>query len=303
MFVHRLLRAFLSAAFSLYIIYLVKNDALQYYIAPKMEIFVKLSAIALMLVAVVQLYSAFANLRSRASQPDCDCHHPPSPSLFKNAMTYGLLLSPLVLGYFLPDLALGSDMVDKKGIVLSRSQPAPSDSLDSAPTEPEAIAESSEPTEEQGRDSFLTGDLYEDQYAGMAAMLMQQDPIVVQEATFLENITTIDLFMHRFVGKSIQVEGFVYRPEELGSNEFVIARMAMDCCSADATPYGFLVESADASGFAEDSWARVTGTIRTVSWDGFDIVKIVAETVVPIEAPDTPYVYPNYEVLDEVQIP
>jgi uncharacterized repeat protein (TIGR03943 family) len=302
MFVHRLFRAFLSAAFAFYIVYLVRNDALHYYIAPKMELFVKLSAIALMLFAVVQTVSAFANLRARQSEV-CDCHHPPSPSLFKNAATYGLLLSPLLFGYLLPDLALGSDLVDKKGIVLSRSQPESAANVARAEPEPEAAAVPDEMTEAQLRDSFLTGDLYEDQYAGMAASLMLQDPILVKEDAFLEIITAIDLFMQRFAGKTIQVEGFVYRPEGIGPNEFVVARMAMDCCSADATPYGFLVERADASAFAEDTWVRVTGAIGIVPWDGFDIVKIEADSLEAIDSPDTPYVYPNYEVLDEAQIP
>ncbi|HZG78800.1 MAG TPA: TIGR03943 family protein [Paenibacillus sp.] len=304
MFVHRLLRAFLSAAFAFYIVYLVKNDALQYYIAPKMELYVKLSAIALMLFAVVQTVSAFAYLRAR--QPEaCDCHHPPSPSLLKNAATYGVLLSPLLFGYLLPDLALGSDLVDKKGIVLSRSQPdsAAADSRAEPEPEPKAAADSNGMTEAQLRDSFLTGDLYEDQYAGMAASLMLQDPILVRDDAFLEIITAIDLFMHRFAGKTIQVEGFVYRPEGIAPNEFVVARMAMDCCSADATPYGFLVESANAPAFAEDTWVRVTGKIGTVEWDGFDIVKIEADSAEAIDSPDTPYVYPNYEAIDEAQIP
>jgi len=302
MVIHRLLRAFISAGFSAYIIYLVKSDALQFYIAPRMEIFVKLSAVVLALFAVVQLFSAFVFRSGR--QADCGCDHPPSPSLVRNAIAYGLLLSPLVLGYFLPDIALGSELVDKKGIVLSRSEPRTSDSVAAPSPEraPFAQSESESLSDEELRNTFITGDLYEDQYAGLAVALMKQDPMIVSEESFLEIITTIDLFMDRFVGKRVQIEGFVYRAEEMSPDEFVVARMAMDCCSADATPYGFLVQSDSASLLAEDTWIRVAGTVRTTDWDGFEIVKLESAEIENIESPATPYVYPNYEALEEVAL-
>ncbi|TLS52363.1 TIGR03943 family protein [Paenibacillus antri] len=298
MTIHRLLRAFVAAGFSTYIIYLVKVDALQYYIAPRMEIFVKLSAIVLMMFAVVQAFSMFVGARGR--HVDCGCDHPPSPSLWRNALTYGLLFSPLVLGYFLPDLALGSDLVDKKGIVLSRSEPGtPAIPREETPVRT-PLPSSESLQDDQLLRSFQTGDLYEDQYASLAVRLMKQDPMVVREDAYLEIITAIDLFLNRFVGKSVQIEGFAYRTEEMAADEFVVARMAMDCCSADATPYGFLVQSQEASRFAEDTWIRVTGTIGTADWGGVEIVKIEAAEVAGIDSPETPYVYPNYEALDEL---
>ncbi|WP_309119449.1 TIGR03943 family putative permease subunit [Paenibacillus sp.] len=297
MAIHQLFRALVSAGFSTYIIYLVKIDALQYYIAPRMEIYVKLSAIVLMMFAVVQVFAMFAGARGR--RVDCGCEHPPSSSAWRNAITYVLLFSPLAFGYFLPDLALGSDLVDKKGIVLSRSEPVTPAAPREATPARTPVSEPEPLQDEQLLQTFLTGDLYEDQYASMAVRLIKQDPMIVREDAYLEMITAIDLFMNRFVGKRVQIEGFVYRTEEMAADEFVVARMAMDCCSADATPYGFLVQSQGASRFAEDTWIRVTGTIGTADWGGVEIVKIEAAEVADIDSPETPYVYPNYEALDE----
>ncbi|HZG86868.1 TIGR03943 family putative permease subunit [Paenibacillus sp.] len=294
---HRLLRAGVSAGFSFYIVYLVKNDLLHLYIAPKMELYVKLSAVVFVMFAVFQLYSAFATLRG---QPlDCGCGHPPSKSFWRNTAAYGLLIAPLLMGYFLPDSALGSALVDKKGIVLSANNAAGAKSAASsapAPSPEQAGAMS----DEQLLASFQTGELYEDQYAPLAVQLIQQDPIVVRDDAFLEITTTIDLFSDRFVGKRVQIEGFVYRNEDMAQDQLVIARMAMECCSADSTPYGFLIQYPKASTYADDTWLRVAGTLNTVDWDGYRISMIEADTIQPIEAPETPYVYPNYDALDIV---
>jgi len=296
---HRLLRAGVSAGFSLYIVYLVKNDLLQLYIAPRMELYVKLSAVVFMMFAVFQLFASFASLRG---QPlDCGCGHPPAKSFWPNAAAYGLLLAPLLMGYFLPDSALGSALVDKKGIVLSANNAAAKSKATEDPSREPAPEQAGAMNDEQLLASFQTGDLYEDQYAALAVQLIKQNPIVVRDDAFLEITTAIDLFSDRFVGKRVQIEGFVYRNEDMAQDQMVIARMAMECCSADSTPYGFLIQYPKASSYADDTWLRVAGTLNTVDWDGYRIAMLEADTIQPIEAPETPYVYPNYDALDIVK--
>jgi putative membrane protein len=105
--------------------------------------------------------------------------------------------------------------------------------------------------------------------------------------------------MKPFQGKSIEIGGFVYRQDEMTNTQFVVARLAMECCSADSTPYGFLVEWPEAVDLPEDSWVTVEGTIGTSHYGDMDIVMIQATSVEPMAMPETPYVYPNYDILDE----
>ncbi|WP_199614316.1 TIGR03943 family putative permease subunit [Paenibacillus alkalitolerans] len=299
MTLHYLIRAIISAGFSIYILYLVKNGLLQYYIAPRMELYVRIAAVGLIMIAVYQAFAAFAAVRGEAI--DCDCDHTPSPSILRNITAYGLLIAPLLFGYFLPDTALGSALAEKKGIVLSVGDSVSSQSKQAA--KPPAAAEQTlDPklaTDEKLKEMFLTGDAYTDQYANFAVSLYKQDTIVIEESSFLEASTAIDLFMDRFAGKKIQIEGFVYREDTMANDQFVVARMAMECCSADSTPYGFLVLSKSAAVYPEDSWVRVTGTINSTDWDGIQIVSIETGDIEKIPAPDTPYVYPNYDILDQ----
>lgn len=285
---HYLLRGALSAGFAGYIVYLVREDLLGYYIAPRMEPVVKLSAVALALIATYQLFAALWSMRGEP--PSCGCDHAPSKSNIRNTIAYLLFAAPLLLGYFAPDAVMGSNVVDKKGIVLTTG--------DSSGAPARSASDSGVPAAPGQGGLFYSDDLYARQYSAYAESLYAQNPIVIEDATYLESSTAIDLFMHAFEGKPVRIEGFVYRQDEMTDSQFVVARLAMECCTADATPYGFLVEWPEAAALEEDTWVTVTGTLRVVSYHGVEISSIVAQSVEKMASmPETPYVYPNYDIL------
>lgn len=292
-FAHYLLRAALSGGFALYIIHLVKSGKLMYYIAPRMETIVKLSAVALALIAIYLVFAALWALQGTA--PSCGCHHMPGKSPVKNTVAYSLLAAPLILGWFVPDAVMGSKVVDMKGIVLSKAPTSPAVSAPPGETvKPPSTAGDPQPV-------FISDDPFAAQYSKFAERLFAQDPIVIKEDTYLEAISAIDLFMEQFQGKAIEISGFVYRQEDMSDTQFVVARLAMECCSADATPYGFLVEWPEAKTLPEDTWVKVYAAISSSMFGGMEIVTLRASRVESIEAPETPYVYPNYDVLDNLQ--
>jgi putative membrane protein len=282
---HALLRAALTGGFSYYIYYLVKTDKLLYFIAPRMENIVKLSAVALALIAVYLCFAAVWALRGGISV-GCGCGHGPKKAPLRNTIAYALFAAPLLFGWFVPDSIMGSNVVDKKGIVLSSG------------TAVSGLRSLKEAPPEQGG-LFYAEDSYTKQYASFAEKLYLQNPIRIEEATYLEASTAIDLFMKPFQGKSIEIGGFVYRQDDMTPTQFVVARLAMDCCSADSTPYGFLVEWPEAGALPEDTWVTVEGTIGASRYGDMEIVTIQATAVEPMPMPATPYVYPNYDVLNE----
>lgn len=77
--VRHLVRAFIMAGFSYYISVLVKNGGIAYYIAPSMEIYVKLAAIALLVVAAYQGFLAVKTTwgETERAKSACECgdHH------------------------------------------------------------------------------------------------------------------------------------------------------------------------------------------------------------------------------------
>ena len=87
---HYFFRTLILLGFSSYIVILTKTDALQYYIAPRMMIYVKIASVVLYIIACFQGYMA---LRAYWGKPvACECEQPVSRSALRNTVAYGLLI-------------------------------------------------------------------------------------------------------------------------------------------------------------------------------------------------------------------
>ncbi|MCP1307408.1 TIGR03943 family putative permease subunit [Paenibacillus tyrfis] len=314
---HHALKTVILLGFAVYIAYLVKTDGILLYIAPRMVDYVKWSAVALYAVAAYQLYLTLRTWRGRAAAVcDCDHDHTPSRSLFKNVVVYGLFFFPLLLGFLLPDSTMGSSLAAKKGMNLSSASSVKKDSetaagsgtetgtgsapagtpagTDATPAAPSAQTPGTQAAAPADGELF-PADKFTQQYAKYAKQLYKSDLITVKEDLFIETLTSVDLYLDRFVGKKLQLTGFVYRQEEMKSNQFVVARFSIQCCSADAAPFGVLVEYDRANTLADDSWVTVTGTIQKTKLNDADIMVLKVEKVAKAEPAKAPYVYPNFD--------
>jgi putative membrane protein len=303
---HHMIKATILFGFAIYIVYLVKTDHILYYIAPRMVDYVKWSAVGLYAIAVYQVYQAIRSFWG--STATCDCDHTPSSSLLKNTVIYGLFCFPLLLGFMLPDASLGSSVAAKKGMNLSSSNnvkketaavqsPPPAPAATQAPSSSNAsgtgVSDSTTPSSGK-QDEMFPSDKFTKHYAAYAKELYQSGVISVKEDMYMETLTTVDLYLDRFVGKKLELTGFVYRQEGMKDNEFVVGRFTVHCCSADASPYGVLVQYGRANQFADDSWVTVTGTIQQTKFNDMDIMLLKVEKITKAEPASAQYVYPNF---------
>ncbi|ANE48128.1 hypothetical protein SY83_19610 [Paenibacillus swuensis] len=277
MLIHYGLRASILLGFALLIVFLTRSGDLILYIAPRMQLYVKLSAIAFFVAAVYQVYLILEN--SSAHSDDCHCEHPPSPSLLKNGITYTLFLLPLLLGYLLPDEAMNSAMVNKKGINLSSAPTT------NPPGEGIRIAETG---------LFPAEDPFTQIYADYAKTIYKHNVIEVKDELYIETLTTLDMFRKPFLGKTISITGFIYRAEGMKANEFAVSRFSVECCSADAAPYGMLADFPKASVLKDNEWVQVEGKLSESKLGEERILKINVTNIRRITAPASPYVYYNY---------
>ncbi|TVY06943.1 TIGR03943 family putative permease subunit [Paenibacillus cremeus] len=311
---HYLLRAGIMVGLSFYISHLVKSERLLYYIAPQMTIYVKIAAILLFLIAAYQVVLAFRSMGGFIAQA-CGCEHLPSRSTVMNVLIYTMFLCPLLLGFLLPDKVMGSDVASLKGMNLNAStvQKSPPSSAVAesnlpvaGPTAPApavvAVASTDKvsDSEDMKLKELFKSDKFTEVYAKLGMQLYKKDTIQVKEQGFMEILTAVDLYMDAFVGKKMEISGFVYREEGMPQNQFVVSRLAMSCCSADASPYGVLVESPIAKEFTKDTWVKLTGVIGKTTHDGNEIMKIDAKSIGKIKASDTPYVYPYTDEFDKL---
>ncbi|BBH20572.1 hypothetical protein Back11_19170 [Paenibacillus baekrokdamisoli] len=332
---HYILRAVIMLGLTFYIVHLVKTDSLLYYIAPRMMIYVKIAALLLFVVAV---YQGFLAVKSRfgENQEDCGCDHVPSRSIGVNMFIYSLFVFPLLLGFFLPDTVMGSDVASIKGMNLSATgmvktaaaaalksdnakknvsstvNPFSVTAGDSAlisPSTPAAdqgtMASTGSSTKSLGTplsaediklQEMFKPDEYTEDYSKLALKLYKKKaPITIKEEGFMELLTAVDLYMDNFVGKKMIVSGFIYREDDMAPNQFVVSRLAMQCCSADSSPYGVVVESNKSKDFPKDTWVTITGTIGKTVYNKNTIMKLDAVKIEKIKASKTPYVYPYFD--------
>lgn len=103
--------------------------------------------------------------------------------------------------------------------------------------------------------------------------------------------------MDEMKGKKVTVTGFVYKGEGLKSQQFINARMAMNCCAADSQLIGVLCSYGNDKALPEGQWIEVTGTIDEsyADMDGNGSLErvplIQVEKLRTVKEPDNKYIY------------
>lgn len=330
--VHYVFRTAIMAGLAFYVLHLVKSGRLVYYIAPRMEVFVKCAAIALFVFALYQAYLGLRSFFGKAETP-CECEHLPPRSVLRNIWLYGLFLLPLTLGFLLPDKLMGSDIASIKGMNLSSgtvkadgrtlsaavaaSAPTPAakpEAVPSSASEPASAASSgtdapvpaaggsgaTPPADAGGAaagslDQLFAADETNNAFVALGKKLYAKDRIVIKDEGFMELLTTVDMFLDRYVGKQMELTGFIYREPDMKDNQFVVSRLAMVCCSADTSPYGVLVESPMGKELDKDEWVKIVGTIGTTTYRDNRIMVLNAKSIGKAQTPESPYVYPYFD--------
>lgn len=124
------------------------------------------------------------------------------------------------------------------------------------------------------------------------------DSILFDDENYYENIFKLEGNVRQYIGKKVIIRGFVYKEENFKENEFVVARMMMSCCAADAQVIGLMCRWNNASQLNKEQWISVEGVLESTAYgsggsDKGDIIPlIVVEKVESIEAPENVYIYP-----------
>lgn len=280
--IHYLFRAAILISYALLIVYLFQTGEIGLYIAPRMELLVKLSAIGLYAAAAYQIYAAI-QLKIHKHTADCECGHGPSSSPFKNIIAYGLFIMPLLLGFLLPTGTLGSALAEKKGMSFNGSQQVSRAANDNLVENEKSL----------DLEKLFPFDEYTVGHADYGKKLYEQPLISIPEEQFIETLTTLDLYRDAFIGKEIEISGFVYREEEMDKTQIAVSRFAMNCCSADALPYGLMIIWPKANEYNKDEWVSVKGKLTISMYMDNVIIALEATRITRIPAPESPYVYPD----------
>lgn len=276
----QLLRAGILLGFALFIGRLHWTGDIAKYINIKYSAISLIACVILFLLFVAQL-GRIRNARYEDQDHQCGsgCNH--SHHLrwsFKGILAYVILLVPVLTGFLLPVKTLDAAMASKKGVMIQSPKAS-----STVPNEEHTIPE---PREE---DLVYLDDLYE----SSLNHLIQQPEIVFNDFDFVEYADTISFYPQEFIGKKVELSGFVYREEGMDPTQVVVARFIITHCLADAGVIGFMADWEDAQKLEQDTWVRVKGTLDVTQYGEFELPLLKVEEWEKVSVPADPYVYPK----------
>lgn len=72
--------------------------------------------------------------------------------------------------------------------------------------------------------------------------------------------------LERYIGKTLQFDAMVLKPEDFPKGYFVPGRMAMTCCADDMAFLGYACEFPGAESLKQKEWVKVTATVSKQYW-------------------------------------
>jgi len=148
--------------------------------------------------------------------------------------------------------------------------------------------EASALTEEKTKDDSLEVDNEKPKEKENSEEENKKEKIVINDKQYVAYLDKIGNNHKEYVGREIEVTGFIYKDQTMKDKEFALARYMMTCCAADMQMVGYLCHFKEPVNLPNETWVKVNGKIEE---DNDDVV-IHVDNIEKIEAPKEGYVYP-----------
>src|SRR5215211_4720918 len=260
--------------FNVYTLSLYYNQQLTFYIHPRYITFtVALNAISLVACAVGLLVAAWRMGTSTSKSATGVASSGSSPGAASSGgwrPSFTILVAGLVLvaAYALPARTLSSGTADQRSANFNSIQAQPSGSGTAT-----------------GAGSTAGGGAGSDTLALFGA---DTSRLTVADWALAFNLRSTPA---SYVGKEVDVVGFVFHPKGTPEDVFYVSRFSVTCCAVDARPLGVPVYSPGwQEEFEEDSWVHLTGSFAETEEDISEPVVVTPKNIEPTEQPERPYV-------------
>ncbi len=306
------IRGIILIGFTLLMLKLLLTGDMVNFIAPKMMPFIYFAIVVFLILGVVQIWRS-GSKKQADLYCDCGVDHSQPSSPFRTFFVYLLFIIPIITGFLFPEVVLDSSVVAKRGFksfstVGTESTETGTEKAEAYLNDPEAymkeldesvgdkVAESSNipdvPLEHP--EGFEIQERPEEFYAQLEKEMLEMETIKFTEDNYIAMTTIIDQNPEKFVGKKVEILGFVFREHDFEDNQFVIARFGLSCCVADASVFGTLASYPDAQKFGDDQWVKLSGTLTTANYQDWTLPSIDVSSIEAVDQPETPYVYESY---------
>jgi putative membrane protein len=280
-------RAVILAAFTCFLMNLHLNGEITKYVNPKYALLSQAAAYIFFFLFFIQLFRIWSrkNKHEHHCYHGCNHDHGHSGSPVKKIISYSILIFPLITGFLLPPQTMGASIAAKKGSVLT-SKTAESPVRVETELDPSLYGHEGAVVDRK--------EIQQGEYEENMKRLDNDHVINMKDEVFEPYYGQINAQPEKYIGRTVKMEGFVYKEEGFQSNQLALTRFLITHCIADASSIGFLTEFEEAYTVEQDTWLEIEGILDITQYDGFEmpVLKITSWKVIP--EPDESYVYPVY---------
>lgn len=207
-------------------------------------------------------------------------HSHEQPIRWKRYLGYGILVFPLLTGFFLPVQTLDSSFVKAKGF----SFPDFNVSADNPGFHQFLKPDTSVFYGKQGYAKVSRKELDE--------FLAAKD-VRFTDANFLKGLEALYNYPDAFIGRTVDFDGFIYKGDQARGNQYFVFRFGFIHCVADSGVFGMLVNFPAGTTFQNDQWVHVTGKLGSEFYQPFKqtLPVLTVKEWTGIDKPKDPYVY------------
>lgn len=277
-------RGLILIGFTYFIMHLHTSGDISKYINMKYSYLSFSAMIALGLLSIVQIVIV---AREKPAETECgaDCcdhSHDDEQKWYKKLYIYPIFIFPIISGLFFPVATLDSNIVRAKGFHFPIYEEGEAD--------PYAQQQFLRPD----TSVYYGEEAYDKLMKKEKNKYLSKENIQITEGNYMNTMETIYNFPGEFLGKDIEMKGFVFNDAEtVEKNQLFVFRFGIIHCIADSGVFGMLVDMPEGVKLENDDWIEVKGEISNVYYQPFKatIPMIKVKEWKAVEAPEDQYVY------------
>lgn len=194
-----------------------------------------------------------------------------------------LLLVPLGVAWLFPTVTLNSTTVAAKGYHFPLAAGVDDQTQEQEGTSVQYL--------KPDTSTYFTKSAYQAEMRKVAEEYLDQEVISITSDNYMAVMEVIYDYPDEFVGKTIEMTGFVYNDPDNPNQQFLF-RFGIIHCIADSGVYG-LLSTGQTQHFPNDTWVKARGTIKITYHTSLEqaLPSLELTNFEKIQEPRNPYVY------------
>lgn len=226
--------------FTCYFYMIISTDKITLFVHPKMVKYVKFALYFFIILVIFQGKNVFNNKKIKSLK-----------------LGYMMFLIPLTLGFLLKSEGVSAESVINKGFSLTSQL-----KINTLKHKHTTLADGTEVCEHDEEEEYSNENREAPLKNSLESLAPKEDRIInMTNDNFINIYEAIYGNPYNYVGRDINIKGFIYKQKGINKDQFIISRVLVSCCAADAQLTGILCNYSEEKVFNEGTWVNIEGTL------------------------------------------